>query len=260
MNVTLISSWAWTIRVESLLRRIRLHIRPKHFQGELAVFLFIFILCIATTCPHALEAQPRGSRARAIRLQGRVIDGSTGKPVEAAHIRLLPSGKGAWHTDAQGQFRFWIPDTMGERIEVGREDYRSVSVDTRPRFVRDIRLEPLPSSVWPSTRSNKLMPASQSVAPAIVTAESVEKTSGRGDAWSPWYRLGVGKAPGGYTVEKAEFWLSGDRACGAWAECRELVQSDSEVSWEFRLQGHSETGAPSRSFSTGHIRVIYRPQ
>jgi hypothetical protein len=229
----------------------------RYFRKKLP--LFVFILCIGTTYTYVLKAEPRGSRARAIHLQGRVVDDSTGKPLEKAHIRILASGKGVWSTDAQGRFTFWIPDSSGDRLEIGKENYQIVFMDARPGFLGDIRLQPLPSSAWSSVRAEKLIPASQSVAPAIITAESAKKASGTGDAWSPWYRLGVGKAPGGYTVEKSEFWLSGDRACGAWAECRELIKSDSEVLWEFRLQGHSEIKAPRRTFSTGHIRVIYRP-
>lgn len=101
------------------------------------------------------------------------------------------------------------------------------------------------------------MPPSQSIAPAIVTADSRIRSSGIGAAWSPWYRLGVGKAPKGYTVEKAEFWLTGARTCGVLAECRELAKSDDQVLWEFRLRGNDGPGA-NKVESEGHIRVTYR--
>jgi hypothetical protein len=246
------------MRVDPILKRTYLHMRAEHCQTKLTPLLFI--LCMVTAYPHVLKAEPPGSRVRAIHLQGRVIDGSTGKSLEKAHIRILPSGKGGWSTDTQGRFTFWIPESIGERVEISKENYQLVCIDARPRSLGNIRLEPVPSSVRSSSPSNKLVPASQSVAPAIITAESAKKVSGTGDAWSPWYRLGVGRAPGGYTVQESEFWLSGDRACGAWAECRELVKNDSEVLWEFRLQGHSELEAPQKAFSSGHIRVIYRPQ
>jgi hypothetical protein len=103
-----------------------------------------------------------------------------------------------------------------------------------------------------------LLPPSQSVAPAIVTADSGVKPSGTGNNWSKWYCLGVGKAPEGYTVQRAEFWLSGDRTCGVSAECREISRNDHKVEWEFRLKGNVEHGVPEVVLSEGHIRVFYR--
>jgi hypothetical protein len=104
------------------------------------------------------------------------------------------------------------------------------------------------------------LPPSQDVAPAIITADSGIKTSAAGRRWSDWYRLGVGKAPNGYTLQKAEFWLTGDRTCGVLAECRELTKSDQEVLWEFRLQGQNGPAARKTIVSEGHIRVKYRPR
>jgi hypothetical protein len=106
----------------------------------------------------------------------------------------------------------------------------------------------------------KLAPPSQSVAPAIVTADSGIQSSGAGKNWSTWYQLGVGKAPSGYTISKAEFWLTGERTCGVFAECREVFKSDEQVVWEFRLQGNDESGVPRTVSSEGHIRVTYRPR
>ena len=106
----------------------------------------------------------------------------------------------------------------------------------------------------------ELMPPSQSIAPAIATADSELKGSGVGKHWSRWYRVGVGKAPRGYTVQSAEFWLTGARSCGALAECRELARSDQLVLWEFRIRGNDQFGAATKVFSQGHVRVIYRPR
>jgi hypothetical protein len=109
-------------------------------------------------------------------------------------------------------------------------------------------------------QETKLLPPSQAVAPAIASADSGLKPGGVGKSWSKWYRLGMGKAPSGFTVQKAEFWLSGDHACGASAECREIARDDQQVLWEFRLQGQGQAGASRRAFSKAHIRVTYRPQ
>lgn len=102
------------------------------------------------------------------------------------------------------------------------------------------------------------IPPSQSVIPAFVTADSGLKNSGVGTTWSDWYRLEVGRAPGGYTIQSSEFWLTGPRKCGFLAECRELARTDDRVIWEFRLQGEDRSGLPITVVSEGHIRVPYR--
>lgn len=102
------------------------------------------------------------------------------------------------------------------------------------------------------------IPPSASVIPAFVTADSGVKSSGAGTRWSEWYRLEVGWAPSGYTIQNSEFWLTGARRCGFHAECRELARTDDRVIWEFRLQGEDRSGLPTRVVSEGHIRVTYR--
>lgn len=109
-----------------------------------------------------------------------------------------------------------------------------------------------------NSQEPKLVPPSQFVAPAIVTADSGVKSSGTGNNWSDWYLLGAGKAPEGYTLTKAEFWLTGDRKCGELAECRELRRSDQQVLWEFRLQGNDADGVTKIATSEAHIRVTYQ--
>jgi hypothetical protein len=102
------------------------------------------------------------------------------------------------------------------------------------------------------------LPPSQSVIPAFVTADSGVKNSGVGTRWSEWYRLEVGRAPNGYTIQNSEFWLTGARRCGFLAECRELARTDDQVIWEFRLRGEDRAGLPMTVISEGHIRVTYR--
>lgn len=109
-----------------------------------------------------------------------------------------------------------------------------------------------------NSQEPSLAPPSQSVAPAIVTGDSGVKFSGAGRNWSDWYQLGTGKAPQGYTVVKAEFWLTGDRKCGELAECREVQRNDQQVLWEFRLRGNDTDGVAKIASSQAHIRVIYR--
>lgn len=109
-------------------------------------------------------------------------------------------------------------------------------------------------------QEESILPPSESVAPAIITADSGPKPTGAAATWSRWYRLGVGKAPTGYTVQTVEFWMTGDNRCGSSAQCRELTRSDDQVLWAFRMHGHNGKGAALTGYAVAHIRVIYRTQ
>ena len=101
-------------------------------------------------------------------------------------------------------------------------------------------------------------PPSQSVAPAIVTADSRPIRSGGGTHWSPWYRLEVGKAPAGYALQHVEFWITGDSKCGSSAECREIIQGDSRVLWKLKppLAGfQSQRMCPNCGLITSRLKV-----
>lgn len=105
--------------------------------------------------------------------------------------------------------------------------------------------------------ANARLEMAETHTPRTVESSSGPKLSGKGKDWSPWYEVRVGVAPQGYTIDKVEFWLTGDRACGAWAQCKEVAKSDNEVFWSFCLQGHDEWGAPPQAYSEGHLRVVY---
>jgi hypothetical protein len=94
----------------------------------------------------------------------------------------------------------------------------------------------------------------------VVEVSSGPNPSGVGKDWIEWYQVKIGAAPAGYTIEKVDFWLSGDRACNAWAECKELSKDDTQVMRQFRLQGHDEWGAPRLANSEGHLRATYKPK
>ena len=104
------------------------------------------------------------------------------------------------------------------------------------------------------------LPPSQSVAPAIVSADSKPIRSGGGNRWSPWYRLGIGKAPAGYVLQRMEFWITGDSKCGSSAECKKIIQGDSRVLWKFRIRSQSAARSRSGGYSVAHLRVFYRVQ
>lgn len=220
------------------------------------------LLCLFSVSACVAQA----AKIKATHYQGRVIDNSTGKPIEAARITVLPATcDGAWRTDSRGRFSFWTTRQESSHIEIEHDGYQTFRLSPRPGDLSNLRMEPdrtattQRASLATSDVGIEVLPASQSVAPAIMTADSAPKWSGPGKTWSHWYRLGVGKAPGGYTVEKVEFWLTGDGACGLSAQCHEVSRSDQQVLWEFRLQGHNEIGAPLRTETVAHIRAVYRP-
>lgn len=85
------------------------------------------------------------------------------------------------------------------------------------------------------------------------------KDSGFRKEFSQWYELSLGSAPDGYTLipESAEYWLTGDRQCGSWANCRWISRDDRDVRFAFSLQGHDE-GFPFVRQSEGHLKAKYK--
>jgi hypothetical protein len=118
-----------------------------------------------------------------------------------------------------------------------------------------IQSQPPSPALPPRIEATKILPA-----PKLVEVSSGKQLSGDGKNWSPWYSVRTPAAPAEYAVGKIEFWLTGDRACGAWADCQQLVANEEGVVWQFRLQGHDEWGAPRQAFSEGHLKVIYQPK
>lgn len=209
-----------------------------------------------TSCAGQVQAdRPK----KVVHFGGRVVDGATGKPVEAAQISLSASiDRCVWRTDSDGKFSFWAPVETNQQMIIAADDYASVSLVVRSSHLHDVPLHAARFRVVAPEAPVQWLAPSQAVAPAFITADSGPRLSGRGKSWSPWYQVGLGKAPSGYTVQRVEFWLSGDRSCNAGAECREVEKNDERVLWEFRLQGHDEIGAPARAASKAHLRVSYR--
>jgi hypothetical protein len=220
-------------------------------------FLLVWVICIGT----AMAGQNQ-SPWRAVHYSGRVVDRATGEPLEEARIALTSDHNYLWRADSKGKFSFWVQSQGNQRLTIEHEGYQTLELQLQGTAPHEIRLFPISRHIQlaASSDSGRFMAPSQSVAPAIVTADSGPRLSGPGAHWSHWYRLATGKAPGGYTLYRADFWLSGHRSCGAGAECRKIAASDREVLWEFRLQGHQEAGAPGRTYSMGHIRALYRAE
>jgi LysM domain len=84
--------------------------------------------------------------------------------------------------------------------------------------------------------------AETSAMPAeIVTVKtSGEQWSGEGKDWSQYYYLETDAPPPGYYLYSASFQLGGDRSCGSWSTCTQVLNSPYKAAWEFRMQGHDE--------------------
>jgi hypothetical protein len=224
------------------------------------------LLCILSLSTCLSGASSSRTKNVAMHLSGHVRDRQTGKAIEAARIKVLPSTDSAiWGTDGNGEFSFWLAPQEIRRVEIEAPGYRTVSLAPMTGALGDVQLihesaDGSTPAYVSGTNASPVLPISQAVAPAIMTADSGPRPSGTGSSWSPWYRIGVTRAPAGYAVSSVEFWLSGDGACGRSAECRQLGSNDEQVMWEFRLHGHKEIGAPPRTFSVAHIRVIFRPR
>ena len=97
-----------------------------------------------------------------------------------------------------------------------------------------------------------------------VSASSGPQPSGAGGAFSPLYSVCVQAPEPTFRLERGsdKFNLTGDRACGAWAECERSVEESSRVCWGFRLQGHNELLHDQLGVRTseGHLTAVFRSE
>jgi hypothetical protein len=174
----------------------------------------------------------------------------------------LKAGRREWRclTDSQGRCTFTLSGPLHGTMAVVqaiKPGYKS-STFLNPIPVNQgeitLRLEPTsPPPPQPSTSSPTRLVETLSFS-------SDPKASGSMKNFSQWYALCSAQLPKGAAVESVAFSLSGDRSCGAWAECREKERSNDRVCWEFRLQGHDDWRPPGQAFSIGNLRVrISRP-
>jgi hypothetical protein len=95
----------------------------------------------------------------------------------------------------------------------------------------------------------------------LMTKDSGERLSGSSGDFSPAYRVCLGSAPPGYTLVRGseEFWLTGDRRCGAWSTCEWIRRDDEDVCFAFSLQGHNEDlHNGGQRLSEGHLKAQYK--
>ncbi|URI11642.1 patatin-like phospholipase family protein [Aquincola tertiaricarbonis] len=89
----------------------------------------------------------------------------------------------------------------------------------------------------------------------VISITSNERPSGLGRSYSEPYELCSPVLKEGQRIVASEFRLEGDRACGAWSECKPTVTTPQRVCWQFRLQGHDEWFPPRPAFSSGVLTL-----
>jgi hypothetical protein len=55
-------------------------------------------------------------------------------------------------------------------------------------------------------------------------------------------------------IQSSDFYLLGDRSCGAWATCEPISKTPTQVCWKFSMQGHDERPLNSVGMSEGILR------
>jgi hypothetical protein len=91
---------------------------------------------------------------------------------------------------------------------------------------------------------------------------SGHRAPGVGYLWSPWYLVCTRFMSEGWKIVRHTVRLEGDRkTCGAWANCRKLVDTPRRVCYEFQTQGHTEhnNAVPSTAMIIDYSAVYTRP-
>ncbi|HEY6251065.1 MAG TPA: hypothetical protein VI685_13975 [Candidatus Angelobacter sp.] len=198
-------------------------------------------------------------------LAANVFNSNTHEGISGARI-ILRTAKEAdsEETDSVGSHTFIIEkDVTGTsaKIEISKDGFNST----------DLQII-LPASGNATSRSFYLVPmelaekktvsqtgqASQpteSPRQFVQIVSSGPKASGSGANFSGWYEVCSNPAPSGYHISNVEFSLSGDRTCGAWAECAPSTNTGSQACYRFRMQGHNELAGSGQALSEGILKV-----
>ena len=225
---------------------------------KLLVFVLLFVGCGAFAIAVTKSAQQ-------LNYVGQIVDSDTGRPVKNAKVDLeIKKNTMTDHSDSEGIYAFWmkVKDTdVDGRLKIDASNYpsydRHVHVSPYTGLVQ-VRL----TAIKPTVVNFVLKPLPKPGVPRPeelkVEKSSGLKASGVGSEFSDWYELCSGPAPQDYSYRDSKYWLTGDRECGKWAECRYGRADDSNVCFEFRLQGHNEGPGQGQGLSEGHLLVTYK--
>lgn len=94
------------------------------------------------------------------------------------------------------------------------------------------------------------------VPPRVFEKRSGPKPSGTGKAFSDKYELCSDPLPEptNTVIVSSDFFLLGDRSCGAWSICESSIKEPTKVCWKFAMQGHDERPFNPISMSEGVLR------
>lgn len=193
---------------------------------------------------------------RQVVLQVNVFSAGNSSGIGGAAVRLTGDGVSeSRQTDSTGRVTFELPaatDGRLVRVEAQATGFESKTEEARLQTgyrPHDIRLKPV-----------QPVAAAPSPAPTLVARQRVfssqPRLSGAGANFSDWYTL-CSELPATARITNVAFSLSGDRRCGAWANCRESTRSQSQVCYQFQMQGHNEWPAPGQASSEGILTVDY---
>jgi len=190
-------------------------------------------------------------------------------PLEKATVglQLKASGYHSGVTDANGKAGITIPHRdRGETVtpEVSLQGYTLPS--GKPLAPIALGATTLISQI--SLQRVKKADSSPVESPPNQLTKEVYKSdnlpSGAGRNFSQFYTLCSPEKPQGWTIVDANFNLTGDRSCNAWAQCVQTESSETKVCWKFSMQGHDEQvgvfsgGNTGIQFSAGVLTVIWK--
>ena len=160
----------------------------------------------------------------------RVVDSSTSQSVPSAQVNVSTDQSAlVGVTDSEGLFviKTVLHKTKTLLVTVGADGYLVERRELNASSGRDLLQIPL-TRIAPQDGQSKTK--------TITT--TAELNGGDGTNWGAPFRLCSTSAPPGYKLATSEFYLVGDRQCGAWAECRQVQKDDSGVCWDVRIQGN----------------------
>jgi len=193
---------------------------------------------------------------RQVVLQVNVFNAGNSAGIGGAAVRIDGDGVSeSRQTDSTGRLTLELPAvTEGRliRIEAQATGFESKIVETRLQAgyrPYDVRLRPV-----------QPVAATPSPIPTLTARQRVfssgPRLSGAGSNFSDWYTL-CSELLANARITNVAFSLSGDRRCGAWANCRESSRTQTQVCFQFQMQGHNEWPAPGQASSEGILSVDY---
>lgn len=194
---------------------------------------------------------------RQVTLAVYTFDASSGKELPNVLVKMTGLEVGeSRRTDSNGKIIFELPErTAGQwtklHFEANKFEPRNEDTQLQSGYkLMEITMIPVPNA--------ESGPSAQKT--AVNTKRifsSGPRISGSGSNFSEWYSLCSDGIPQSAKITNVSFLLSGDRRCGAWANCVESERTENRVCYKFQLQGHNENPPPGQAFSEGILTLDY---